>query len=788
MEFIAHLMRKGPYGHYWSKTTKLSEWWKTLEGVPEIPEETRLKQELYFGVHPSKEEKGQHQRSREEDIAAVSCVYADIDAKDFGNSKRVAENHIKELNPPPSIIVDSGGGFHCYWLLEEPFEITTKFKLEVAKSLQARWVDYVGGDLAVHDLARILRIPGTLNHKYDPPREVKIVYQNLDRLYTPDSLEEFLPDLDHRGGGEEELDELNIPAPARPNSLTAKQIVKLARGAADGEKFEKLWKGWSENYPSESEADLALCCMLAFWTGGDYEKIDYLFRASKRYREKWEREDYRYNTIIKALAKVKDFYVDPGGFLVTRADDYGNAMCVNARTRNSIAYTDALGWMTYQDNHWDTECSEAEVTRKIISVLKKRRVAAVNATGIDEKYREAVIRCTKTSSRNVANCRQLLKAVSSVHIAGFDEGNDFLNCQNGVVDLRTGQILDHSPERKFTYCLPVDYDENADYSFWEQWLLDTVGGRQEVLDFLQLAVGYSITGHTHEEVMFYIEGPPRSGKGTFTETLMTMLGGIPLATEVGMEAFMESGLRSSSQQGFLLAYMRACRFVAASESKESHWLDTALIKRWTGGNAITCAHKYGHPFTYVPRFKIWLSSNYPLQMDAEDVAGWSRVNLIKFPNSHLGIEDKMLKTRMRKPEVLKTVLAWAVEGAIKWREAEKDGGLRAPDTIKAETEAARENLDWVAQWVYEQIIITGDDGDFLSNSEYYQEYRDWCIENGVSAKKLISLNRTLSRKGYSVGERSRVNGRLARGWRGVRFHTAPLRVQLGEMKDACSTD
>lgn len=774
-DFIAYLMQKGSYGHYWSKQTMLTTWWSTTTR-PEIP---ALKEDLYFGVHPSTKQKAPRTRPTEEDIAAINCVYADVDSKDYGNSKKAATKHVKELNPPPSVIVDSGGGYHCYWLLEESFELNTTLKREIARSLQGRWVDYVGGDLAVHDLARILRLPGTLNYKYDPPREVRIVYENLTRLYPIEDLEKFLPettDLEHRGDDGDP----KIPFPQRPNTLTYQQLVTLAQSSVGGEKFVKLWKGWSEEYISESEADLAFCCILAFWTGGDYDKINELFRLSKRYREKWDREDYRYATIIKALQQVTEHYVDPGGYLEAGANDEGNAQCVFTRNLESVAFCGALGWLHYEGTHWGSEMAEASADKKIITTLKERRRAAITSDTIDEKYQEAIIRCAKPSAANIRNCKTVLKSLVTVPVAGFDASPDELNCHNGVLDLRTGKMSPHSSKKKFTYCLPISYDENANSSFWQQWLLDTVGGRQEVLDFLQLALGYSLTGHTREEVMFYVEGPARAGKGTFTETIISMLGGVPLATEVGMEQFVESN--KSSGQGFLLAYMRACRFIAASESKESHWLDAANLKRWTGGNLVTCAQKYGHHFTYQPRYKIWLSSNWPLQMDADDIAGWSRVNIIKFPNSHLGAEDKLLKAHMKSPEILKGVLAWVAEGAMKWYELK--GGLCAPKTIQEETQSARQNLDWVSKWVEEQILITGDcEGDLLPNAVYYQEYHDWCNEQGVSPKKLIALNRTLGRAGYEVGgDTFRYNGRTARGWRGAKLLTPSLREQLDRMK------
>jgi len=311
-------MRGGSYGHYWFKQSKRTSWWSTVEEpssrdtvlVEAAGTRTAKREDIYFGVHPSKVRKSATDGTKIVDIAAVNCLYADIDAKEFEDDKYQAAEHIKQLNPSPSIIVDSGGGYHCYWLLKEPFILSSTFISEAVQSVQSRWVVYVGGDPAVHDLARILRLPETLNYKYNPPRPVKQVYTNFQRTYTLEELETYLPEAEHRG---DEV-EFKTPAVASPNRLTLQEIVDHAQASTGrgsvgaGTKFKMLWQGMDEGYESASEADLALCCILAFWTGGDYHKIDVLFRASKRMRMKWDREDYRQDTILKALGQVTEHY------------------------------------------------------------------------------------------------------------------------------------------------------------------------------------------------------------------------------------------------------------------------------------------------------------------------------------------------------------------------------------------------------------------------------------------------------------------------------------------------
>ncbi|MEZ4707593.1 MAG: phage/plasmid primase, P4 family [Caldilineaceae bacterium] len=167
----------------------------------------------------------------------------------------------------------------------------------------------------------------------------------------------------------------------------------------------------------------------------------------------------------------------------------------------------------------------------------------------------------------------------------FDNNPDFLNCANGVVSLRTGEIEPHNPDQKFTYCSPIAYKPNADYTKWVDWLKKAVGS-PEIADWLQIAVGYSLTGYTWEEILFYIFGPTRSGKGLFTETISSVLG-TPLAQEINFSTFTDK--RSGDSQNFDLAPLKAARLVSASESNAYERFNEAKIKALTGGNNVYCA-------------------------------------------------------------------------------------------------------------------------------------------------------------------------------------------------------
>jgi putative DNA primase/helicase len=777
--FIEFLSRGGRFGHYWFKESKRTQWW-TTQTIP-LPPETQ--ENTYFGVHPSKVSKDPSQRTTIEDIQAINCLYADIDTKDYGN-KQAAADHVKQLSPKPTIIIDSGGGYHCYWFLEEPFILDSLLKQEIARSLQERWVTFVGGDKAVHDLARILRVPGTFNYKYDPPRHVKILHSNLNRLYNPNTLEKYLPATDEHRGADD--DQKAIPKAVRPNTLSLQEIVNLAQAAKGGEKFTALWRGWEEGYSSASEADLALCCLLAFWTGGDFKKIDKLFRLSDRMRDKWlDRPDYRHDTITQALGQVTDYYSDPGDYLTAGANDDGNAQCVASRMRQRFLFNSALGWRYFQGTHWDGELAESRVWTGITRVLKERRKAVWNGRNadLDEGIAKAISSAAKPSTRNISNCMRMLREMLTVSLREFDTSPDILNCRNGVIDLRTGKLTGHASSQRLTHCSPVKYLPDADRTVWTDWLLEAVGGRQEVVDYLQQAVGYTLTGHTREEILFYLYGPARAGKGIFTETLLTTLGGSPLAVEADIQMFMS---KRGDPQGFMLAGLRTTRMLAASETRGRDWLDEAKLKNLTGGNLIRCAFKGKNLFQYRPQFKIWLSSNVLPKLDPDDTAAWLRLRVIEFPHSHIDDIDKKLKQHMKRTQVLEGVLAWAVEGAKQWYKAPKEG-LKAPEVIRKGTEDARSALDQVEAWLRDRIIDTGAASDKLSYGEAFIDYSLYCDERGEKPRPRKHWKAALTKKGFNMEAQygyKKPNGSKStkRGWSGMKLQGG-FRITIGDSDD-----
>lgn len=188
-QFLDYLHRGGQFGYWWTSEGKRSAWWPTRKRTP--PPAGR--RNVYVGVHPTdkiptanrygKTVESTAVRAQLPIIAAINCLFAEYDAKDFGGSKERTRQLVEALDPAPSAVVDSGGGYHCYWLLESVFPLVSPNDREKARTLQAAWVTLMDGDPQSKDLARVLRVPGTTNYKYDPPRPVAFVQVDMARRY-----------------------------------------------------------------------------------------------------------------------------------------------------------------------------------------------------------------------------------------------------------------------------------------------------------------------------------------------------------------------------------------------------------------------------------------------------------------------------------------------------------------------------------------------------------------------------------------------------------------------------
>ncbi len=163
-DLFKRLGRDGEWQNLWTADTDETIWFRAGE-VPDLSLYRHLNS-LYFSVNPQKNNMGRKQRGGIENVEAINALYADLD-----ENKGWTQERIDALNPTPTRALRTGGGWQPLWILKEPVKVTDDNRAEL-NELQHAWVEYIGGDPGAQDISRVLRVPGSYNHKYDPPRQV----------------------------------------------------------------------------------------------------------------------------------------------------------------------------------------------------------------------------------------------------------------------------------------------------------------------------------------------------------------------------------------------------------------------------------------------------------------------------------------------------------------------------------------------------------------------------------------------------------------------------------------
>jgi putative DNA primase/helicase len=208
------------------------------------------------------------------------------------------------------------------------------------------------------------------------------------------------------------------------------------------------------------------------------------------------------------------------------------------------------------------------------------------------------------ASETASKIRAMIKLAESeegiaISPDDLDRNPWLLNCHNGTIDLRTGNLNDHDKSDLITKVIPVTYDPNAECPKWLGFLDKIMDGNQELISFLQRTVGYALTGDTREQCFFILHGDGANGKSTFIKTIGAMLG--DYAQAASFETFLSKNQGNVANND--IARMQGKRFISAVEAEESRRLAENVIKQVTGGDVVAARFLYGEYFEFVPQLR-----------------------------------------------------------------------------------------------------------------------------------------------------------------------------------------
>lgn len=554
--------------------------------------------------------------------------------------------------------------------------------------------------------------------------------------------------------------------------LDDQTVIDKARSCKTGGLFSLLYQGaWQGAYKSQSEADLAFCNQLAFWTGRNAAQMDRLFRASGLMRPKWDEkrggETYGNITITKACAACADVY-DPKKYPDSTDLAFAlfgdGTMGVDAPekrydmtdTGNAHRLVDSFGTIVrYSYNRkrwffWDGKCwrlDDVGEIKKLADIICER----IKQDAVMEQDEKTQADMLKWATRTASSKGKEAMVKEAQHLEdipvspdALDSYVDYLNCQNGIVNLRNGELIPHDSSFLMSKIVYSDYDiSGKNPELWLSFLNDVTNGDKELQEYIQRCVGYSLTGSTQEQCAYFLYGMGNNGKSTFLDTIADLLGGY--AANVQPETIM---MRKFTDGGALsdIARLKSARFVTSEEPTEGVRLNEGLLKQLTGGSKVTCRFLYGDEFEYLPEFKIWVATNHKPVIRGTDLGIWRRIKLIPFevtiPPEKV---DKNLKYKLRAefPQILR----WAVEGCIKWRR----DGLQEPDCVRVAVQEYKQEMDLLASFLEQCVIVDYDCTERTMASDLFRIYSRWARENNeyeMSSKKFFrEITKKLPTKG-----------------------------------------
>lgn len=337
----------------------------------------------------------------------------------------------------------------------------------------------------------------------------------------------------------------------------------------------------------------------------------------------------------------------------------------------------------------------------------------------------------------------------------FDADPWLLNIENGTLDLRTGELKPHQQEDLLTKLAPISYNPKAQCPMWLSFLNTVFAGDQELINFIQLFTGYALTGDVSEHVLLIAYGIGANGKSTFFDTLLALLGDYGWQAPPDLLLQQQAGHHPADEASLFRVRLAVC-----AETPGNRRLDTAKMKRLTGGEKVTARRMREDWWSFDPTHKLALGSNHKLMVDTTDHGTWRRPKMVPFavtiPSEQ---RDKKLSQKLRSE--LPGILRWAVEGCLRWQQQ----GLSEPKAIQSATESWRQESDALGGFLESCCKIEARGKETAKT--LYSSYLTYCETNGEEPLKQTSFGRRLSERGL-CSEKKPGGARI---WKGVRLLT-----------------
>ncbi|WNM69011.1 DNA primase/helicase [Mycobacterium Phage TribleTrouble] len=390
-------------------------------------------------------------------------------------------------------------------------------------------------------------------------------------------------------------------------------------------------------------------------------------------------------------------------------------------------------WLSWAGDRWQhgTDNGEALVAaRKVVEAIR-----------IDDDSPRDLIqhRMRSLSRKGLENMVALAKAQPKmrVRLADLDAEPYELNTPSGVVDLKNGQLLAHTPNSWHTKITGAGYNPAAVAPKWAKFLAGTFGDDVELISYVQRLAGLAAIGKVTHHVLPFLFGGGSNGKSVIMDVLATVLGDYAITAPAN---FLLAGRDRHETE---IARLHGARMVVCSEINADSKFDEAKVKVLTGGDVLSGRYMRQDYFDFIPSHTLFLMGNHQPQVSAGGTSFWRRLRLIPFLHT--------VPPEQRNPNLAAeliaeegaAILAWIVAGA---RQIAAEG-LREPASVLDATKEYSEQEDALGRFIAECCVLTTGASSVggAKPALVLKAYQRWAMSNGEDAMvSQIKLGRELS--------------------------------------------
>lgn len=541
--------------------------------------------------------------------------------------------------------------------------------------------------------------------------------------------------------------------------LTNKEVIDKILSSKSSNLFSLLYYGnWEGVYQSQSDADIALCNILAFWCNKNKKQMDEIFRTSGLFRPKWneKRGELTYSeiTLNKAIQDCKNTYgniIETNGYLYTpngeeieqnknySLNDTGNAERFIDTFGGEIKYNIDNGyWMFWNGKYWEEDKIEY-IKKKADDLIKIMKKEAFEEEDL-QKQKQLLKNINHLSSYSGKNA--MIKEAqhigkTPIRNVDFDKDPYLLNTQNGIIDLRNGKILPHNKNYLMSRITSCECDLSTQPTLWVKTINEIFDGDRDLIEFMFKSLGYSLTGLNKEQCLFELTGDGGNGKSLFLNCIYDILGSYTINMQI--ESILSKNINNGANASSDIARLNGVRLVRTNEPNEGSRFNEGLIKQMTGGDVITARFLYGKEFDFKPIFKLWIACNSKIIVRGTDKGIWRRMRVIDFTKT---FDEKTADKELANKLISEypAILGWCVKGAMRYLSK----GLEMCESVRKSTETYKNEMDVLSQFIEENI--DKDSFNKISAKNLYQKYKEWARFGGEYEMTQTKFGREMAKR------------------------------------------